>query len=235
MKRILIATILALGIHGIFLGLTVNPLEKKPFHRLEPRVMTMTLVIRQPQMPISEPVVKPPHPPIQKQVPVKIVKKKPVHKGRPEAKPKKIVKPLVKPEEKDLSKEIPEPAINVSEAPDTPVQPEMSTVPEKSAVIGTPSPAIEIIREARPLYRTNPPPPYPQIARKRGLQGVVVLEVLVDTNGNAADLRVLSSSGHPILDRTAMASVKHWTFDPGTRGGKKVTMWVRVPIRFQLE
>jgi len=230
-KRILISTLLALGIHGILLGLTVDPLEKKPFYRLKPRVMTMTLVMRQPQMPI----LKPPQPPIQKQVPVKIVKKKPVHKRRPEAKPKKIVKPVVKPEEKDLSKEIPEPAVNDSPAPDTPVQTEISTVPEKAAVIGTPAPAIEITREARPLYRINPTPPYPQMARKRGLQGVVVLEVLVDTDGSAADLRVLSSSGHPILDRTAVAAVKHWTFDPGTRGDKKVKMWVRVPIRFHLE
>ncbi len=64
---------------------------------------------------------------------------------------------------------------------------------------------------------------------------MVVLEVLVDQNGKAADLRVLSSSGHPILDRTAVAAVKHWTFDPGTRGGKKLKMWVRVPIRFELK
>ena len=235
MKRILIATLLALGIHGLLLGLTVSPLEKKPFYRLTPRVMTMTLVMRQPQMPISEPAVKPPHPPIQKQAAVEIVKKKPVHKRPPESKPKKIVKPMVKPEEKDRSKEIPEPAVNDPVAPDTPVQTEISTVPEKVPVIGTPAPAIEIIREARPLYRINPPPPYPQMARKRGFQGVVVLEVLVDTDGSAADLRVLSSSGHPILDRTAVAAVKHWIFEPGTRGNKNVKMWVRVPIRFQLE
>jgi len=234
-KRILTATVLALGIHGVLLGLTVNPLEKKPFHRLEPRVMTMTLFMRQPQMPVSEPAVITPQPSIQKQLPAKIVKKKPAHKHRPEPEPRKTVKPVVQPEQKDLSKAIPEPTVNHSNPPEMPAQTEISTVPENTAVSGTQVPANEIIREARPLYRTNPLPPYPQIARKRGLQGVVVLEVLVDPSGNAADLRVLSSSGHPILDRTAMASVKHWTFDPGTRGGKKVTMWVRVPIRFQLE
>jgi protein TonB len=197
--------------------------------------MTMTLVMRQPQMSISEPAVITPQPPIQKHVPVKIVKKKPAHKHRPEPKPKKIVKPVVQPEQKDLSKPIPEPTVNNSNAPDKPVQTEISTVPEKTAVNGTQVPANEITREARPLYLTNPPPPYPQIARKRGFQGVVVLEVLVDQNGKAADLRVLSSSGHPILDRTAVAAVKHWTFDPGTRGGKKLKMWVRVPIRFELK
>lgn len=188
--------------------------------------MTMTLVMRQAQIPLSESALKPPQPPVQK---------KPVRKPRPKAKPRKIVKPMVKPEEKDLSKEIPEPAVNDSAAPDTPVQPEISSVPEKTPVIGTPAPAMEITREARPLYRINPPPPYPQMARKRGFQGVVLLEVLVDTDGSAADLRVLSSSGHPILDRTALAAVKHWTFEPGTRGDKNVKMWVRVPIRFQLE
>ncbi|MBW2668727.1 MAG: energy transducer TonB [Deltaproteobacteria bacterium] len=235
MKRILAATVLALGIHGILLGLTYNPLKGITFHRLKPRVMTMTLVMGQPQMPISEPAVKPPHPPVQKHVPVRKVKKKPAYKQPPEPKPKKIVKPVVQPEQKDIVKAISEPTVNNSIAPDKSVQTEISTVPEKASKNGTPAPANEIIREARPLYLTNPPPPYPQIARKRGFQGVVVLEVLVDQNGNAADLRVLSSSGHPILDRTAMAAVKHWTFDPGTRGGEKVKMWVRVPIRFQLK
>lgn len=235
MKRILAATVLALGIHGVLLGLTYNPLKGITFHHLKPRVMTMTLVMGQPQVPISEPALKPPQPSIQKHVPVKTVKKKPAHKQRPEPKPKNIVKPVVQPEQKNLPKPIPEPTVNYSNAPDTPVQTEISTVPEKTPKNGTHAPANEIIREARPLYLTNPPPLYPQIARKRGFQGVVVLEVLVDQNGNAADLRVLSSSGHPILDRTAMAAVKHWTFDPGTRGEKKVRMWVRVPIRFQLK
>ena len=233
MKRILTATVMALGIHGILLGLKYNPLKSLSFHRLEPRVMTMTLVMRQPQMLISESAVTAPQPPIQKHVPVKIIKKKPAQNHHP--KPKEIVKPLVQPEQKNLSKVIPEPTGNSSNAPDKPVQTEISTVPEKAARDATHVPANEITREARPLYLINPPPPYPQIARKRGFQGVVVLEVLVDQNGNPADLRVLSSSGHPVLDRTAMAAVKNWTFDPGTRGEQKVRMWVRVPIRFQLK
>jgi protein TonB len=90
------------------------------------------------------------------------------------------------------------------------------------------------MREAVPLYRINPPPTYPKIARKRGYQGTVVLEVLVDGNGRVGDLRVSKSSGYKILDRAAMASVKGWAFVPGMRGDQKVEMWVRVPIRFQL-
>ncbi|MCK4893050.1 MAG: energy transducer TonB, partial [Calditrichia bacterium] len=35
--------------------------------------------------------------------------------------------------------------------------------------------------------------------------------------------------------RTALASVKNWSFEPGMRGDEKVEMWVKVPIRFQLK
>jgi protein TonB len=46
---------------------------------------------------------------------------------------------------------------------------------------------------------------------------------------------VLESSGYPILDRTALASVRKWLFEPGTEGGIKKKMWVKVPIRFDLK
>ncbi|MCD4716168.1 MAG: energy transducer TonB, partial [Desulfobacterales bacterium] len=91
-----------------------------------------------------------------------------------------------------------------------------------------------VVREAMPLYRINPAPKYPKIARRRGYKGTVVLEVLVDRNGRVDDLRVSTSSGYKILDKAALASVKDWAFEPGMRGDQKVEMWVRVPVRFQL-
>jgi protein TonB len=73
------------------------------------------------------------------------------------------------------------------------------------------------------------------MARKRGYQGTVVLEVLVDRGGKVKELNLSASSGYSVLDQAALASVKTWIFDPGTRGGEKVDMWVKVPVRFQLE
>jgi protein TonB len=58
--------------------------------------------------------------------------------------------------------------------------------------------------------------------------------VLVDENGRVDDLMVHESSGYPILDLTALASVRKWLFEPGSEGGVKKKMWVRVPIRFDL-
>jgi protein TonB len=88
---------------------------------------------------------------------------------------------------------------------------------------------------AKPLYRKNPAPAYPRKARRMGYEGIVMLKVLVDENGQVDDLMVLESSGYPILDHTALASVRKWLFEPGTEGGIKKKMWVRVPVRFRLK
>jgi periplasmic protein TonB len=45
---------------------------------------------------------------------------------------------------------------------------------------------------------------------------------------------VFQSSGHEALDRAALASVRKWVFEPARRGEQKITMWVKVPIRFKL-
>ncbi len=90
------------------------------------------------------------------------------------------------------------------------------------------------VREAAPLYKTNPPPQYPRLARRRGLEGVVTLEAQIDSNGKVIDLQIFTSSGHKVLDKAALKSVWRWQFSPGTVGGRAQSMWVKVPVRFKL-
>jgi protein TonB len=110
---------------------------------------------------------------------------------------------------------------------------EKKGVEEKTRIVSIPPE--QVLREARPMYRTNPSPHYPRLARKRGYEGTVVLEVLVDPSGRVRDLQVFKSGGYAILDKAAVASVKDWLFEPGMRGDEKVEMWVKIPIRFQLK
>jgi len=93
----------------------------------------------------------------------------------------------------------------------------------------------EALVEATPAYLNNPPPPYPSIARRRGYEGIVVLEVFVTKGGRVGRLRVFKSSGHKILDRAALRAVKNWVFEPGRRGEQAIDMWVKVPIKFVLK
>jgi len=134
---------------------------------------------------------------------------------------------ISEPEEPETPKEPDE--VNLDPAPDVPNIICSTTVDQKVEMPGS-----QTILQARPIYRINPPPSYPNIARKRGYQGNVVLEVLIDKRGKVLDLVIFSSSGHSILDKTAIASVKKWLFEPGMRGSDKIEMWVRVPIRFKL-
>ncbi len=88
---------------------------------------------------------------------------------------------------------------------------------------------------ARPRYDGNPKPPYPRIARRRGYEGVVVLKVEILPNGRVGELRVKRSSGHHTLDKSALNTVKKWTFIPAKRGEDPIRIWAEIPIKFELE
>ena len=92
-----------------------------------------------------------------------------------------------------------------------------------------------VLKLARPLYKQNTSPPYPRRARRLGYEGIVMLKVLIDENGRVDDLAVLESSGHSVLDRAALSAVRKWLFEPGTEGGLKKKMWVKIPVRFDLK
>lgn len=88
---------------------------------------------------------------------------------------------------------------------------------------------------ARVAYGTNPLPPYPLMARRLGMEGVVLLEVLVEPNGRATEVRMLKSSGFSPLDESAATTVRErWRFIPARRGDTPIASRVTVPIRFRL-
>ena len=91
------------------------------------------------------------------------------------------------------------------------------------------------VTHALPVYMKNTPPQYPLIARRRGYQGRVLLEVLVRKDGRAGSIRLARSSGYEVLDRAAIKGVRNWLFHPAKRGDELVEMWVEIPIRFQLK
>ena len=84
-------------------------------------------------------------------------------------------------------------------------------------------------------YLNNPRPAYPPIARKLGLEGLVLLRVDVSAGGLPEKIVVAQTSGTPLLDEAAMRAVQGWSFVPARRGETPVAHPVEVPIRFQLK
>lgn len=80
----------------------------------------------------------------------------------------------------------------------------------------------------------NPLPRYPSAARRQGIEGTVILEVLVDAAGLPGRVAIARSSGSGLLDEAAVEAVERWRFRPARRGGEPVEGHVLVPITFRL-
>jgi periplasmic protein TonB len=80
----------------------------------------------------------------------------------------------------------------------------------------------------------NPLPRYPSIARRRGIEGRVVLRVQVDAEGHPAQVVVLASSSHEVLDKAALRALRKWRFEPAKRAGIAIAGQVDVPVSFRL-
>lgn len=84
-------------------------------------------------------------------------------------------------------------------------------------------------------YLHNPAPEYPQMARRRGEQGRVLIKVLVTSQGDASNVTLEKSSGSNYLDEAAIKAVKNWKFVPARSNNEAVSGYVTVPINFSLE
>ncbi|MFC3151363.1 energy transducer TonB [Litoribrevibacter euphylliae] len=86
-----------------------------------------------------------------------------------------------------------------------------------------------------PQFKSDPQPPiYPRLARKRGQEGVVWLDVWLDSRGEQTKLEVYDSSGIGSLDRAAIEAVSKWEFVPKHAAGLTVASRVRIPVHFML-
>jgi TonB family protein len=77
-----------------------------------------------------------------------------------------------------------------------------------------------------------PPPAYPEIARRAGVQGIVRLQVHAMKDGHIEVDKILS--GSPTLADAAIAAVKQWRVRPFSTGGKPVDVISTVTFNFQL-
>lgn len=75
---------------------------------------------------------------------------------------------------------------------------------------------------------------YPPSAKKQGIEGYVVLSVLVDIDGTVEKLQVLESSPSGIFDNAALQGVRSWHFEPAKYQGEAVKVWAKQKIRFDL-
>ncbi|MBU1277348.1 MAG: energy transducer TonB [Proteobacteria bacterium] len=86
-----------------------------------------------------------------------------------------------------------------------------------------------------PLARGQVPPPYPYLARRRGIEGAVTVRFLVDRHGEVRNLEVLEAKPPGVFEESVLKTVGRWRFAPGVKDGEAVETWVETTIRFKLE
>ncbi|MCB1008712.1 MAG: energy transducer TonB [Acidobacteria bacterium] len=94
---------------------------------------------------------------------------------------------------------------------------------------------IQVGGDVRPPEKISAPQPqYTEIARKARIQGVVIVQAIIDKQGNVTNVKVLK--GLPMgLEEAAVDAIKQWKFRPATLNGKPVTVYYNLTVNFKLQ
>lgn len=88
--------------------------------------------------------------------------------------------------------------------------------------------------DQKPVSVATFKPHYPYSARRRGIEGHVTVQFLVDQEGGVREIRIVEAQPPGIFDGTVKRTVPKWRFKPGKKDGKPVDTWVELTIRFDL-
>jgi len=204
-KNMRIAVGVAIALHIVFFLIRVPEMIAQQQEAKKPKVY----VVQQVRF-------KPPPPKQQKDIPKARSKKVPIPDPTPDE-----PEPIRLPEDIDTEIEIPDTDIifGIPEGP-PPAEPEGPI-----RVGGDVQPPVKI---------SAPSPQYTEIARKARIQGVVIVEAIIDKAGAVTNVKILK--GLPMgLDTAAADAVKKWKFKPATLNGKPVAVIYNLTVNFRLQ
>lgn len=204
-KNMRIAIGVAIALHIVFFLIRVPEMIAQQQEAKKPKVY----VVQQVRF-------KPPPPKQQKDIPKARAKKVPIPDPTPDE-----PEPIRLPEEIDTEIEIPDTDIifGIPEGP-PPAEPEGPI-----RVGGDVQPPVKI---------SAPSPQYTEIARKARIQGVVIVEAIIDKTGAVTNVKILK--GLPMgLDTAAADAVAKWKFKPATLNGKPVAVIYNLTVNFRLQ
>jgi len=100
--------------------------------------------------------------------------------------------------------------------------------------VGDDSPIRVTVGMTKPEAIHQVQPRYTKTAQQAGVQGMVILEAVIDESGNVTDVRVLR--GLPMgLDREAVSAVQQWKFKPALLANKPVKVYFTLTVNFTIQ
>ncbi|MBZ0113527.1 MAG: energy transducer TonB [Thermoanaerobaculia bacterium] len=149
----------------------------------------------------------------------------------PDRKKKRIPVPDPTPEE-------PEPIEReeFAETPDLdlPVSDAVFTIPEAPAGMGHGDPLQVGGDVSAPVKIHSPQPLYSEDARVARVEGVVILQTIVNESGDVADVKVLKGLPHGLTE-SAVTTVAEWKFEPARQAGEPVAVYYMLTVSFSIQ
>ena len=148
----------------------------------------------------------------------------------PKPKAKKVPIPDPTPDEPEpIRLEEPEPEVDLPEVDDI-----VFGIPDAPPVAEPEGPIHVGGDVQKPEKVSAPQPQYTEIARKARIQGVVIVQAIIDKGGNVTNVKVLK--GLPMgLSEQAVEAIKKWKFKPATLNGKPVDVYYNLTVNFRLQ
>jgi len=96
----------------------------------------------------------------------------------------------------------------------------------------TPPPDFVEFEKAPEVIKTATPR-YPELARRAGMEGTVMVRVWVDREGKPRKVEIMKSDAE-IFNQSAIEAAEQMRFSPALKDGKAVSVWVAMPFKFKL-
>ncbi|ABC33450.1 Periplasmic protein TonB, links inner and outer membranes [Hahella chejuensis KCTC 2396] len=219
---------------------------------------TMTVAIQAPAAPApvsaapapARPAAAPVSLPTPQPQPVEVPKPVP---PKPKAEPRQVATPVARPKPSPVSKPtVREKTVEPEQVahkpvPQTPAKKPQDAPRVSESAPSTPTPAPPSVEPApvmaaapvsappEPRYQlgdaNTPKPEYPGLATRRGWQGTVLVELLVDALGVPLKVSIKRSSGYSVLDKQALKTLSGWRLAAVSGGGEETIV---VPVVFRL-
>ncbi len=206
-KVMRIAVAAAIVVHAVLLLITFPEITSGP---VKPAEKPKIYVVQQVRF-------KPPPPKQQKEIPKPKAMKVPIPDPTPDE-----PEPIRLPEEIQPEVDLPQTDVVF----DIPEGPPPTPEPEGPIQVGG--------DVAAPVKINAPQPQYTEIARKARLQGVVIVQAIIDKQGTVTNVKVLKGLGMG-LDTAAVDAIKQWKFKPATLNGKPVAVYYNLTVNFRLQ
>jgi len=130
--------------------------------------------------------------------------------------------PLVPPPPITVAPPIVAVALNEPPPPPAPAKPMAVPAPTPPVVAAAPSAGPKMIPASAVRYLVEPRPHVPQMSRRLGESGLVVLRILVGVEGVLKTARIKTSSGFDRLDQQALIDIRSARFEPYLDNGRPV-------------